>query len=147
MAYNDVRSYITVPVVAQNIVSTASAAVATTTTTGFVPVLEPSWLCSLACAITVAPASKPPSAWSAYALVYTLTGTTTTTKTTTAVVSTSGAVGGLAYGTFTPNSYPIAGNVSNLCPINVIFAGTGTASETETIGASQIVVGLAPQFV
>ena len=144
MAYDGVRSYVNASLVAQNVVSTASGAIATTTTIGYVPVGEPSFLVSLAGCVSGAASSNLVSNAAVYPVVYNISGTTTTTTTGQAcnfsAANLAAAKG--AFGTMT-TSLPVQSGL----PVQLITLGTGTASATETVSALSIIVGFAPQYV
>ena len=135
MAYDSIRSYLgTFTMAAQNAVSTASGAiVAGTATVVNIPIAEPTWLCSVAGVVTATPSSFP-----AGVKPFVVIGTTTATGPT-AIAQSSGSS---AYSTFVPSVAIPSGSV-----ITVGLVSTGTASATQTIGATTVVVGIGPQFV
>lgn len=141
MAYNDVRAYLgTVTLAAQNVVMTASGAVAPgTATTASIPVAEATFLCSIAGVVTATPSSFP-----AGVRPYVLVGTSTTTgnialgATGTFAQSSNSS----AYATFIPPVALAAGSV-----FNIGLVAVGTANATQTLGATTFVAGVAPQFV
>jgi hypothetical protein len=147
MAYNDIRSYIgPINIAAQNVVSTASAAVAQTTTTAYFPVAESTFLVSLAGCASGAASSNLVSNASLFALVYTTSGTTTATATSAALNFTA------ANQAAAPVPSQVSTNIPSIAApagavIAIITKGTGTASATETVSALNVIIGVAPQYV
>lgn len=136
MAYNDQRSYIgTGTLAAQNVVSTASGAIVVgTTSLTNLPTAEPTFLCSVAAMPTSATTCgqvKP------YAIIG---GSTYTGGPFLPAIVTSGTG---AFSTFIP-SIAIAGG-AGIVTLGIV--ATGTASATQTLGALNVAVGVAPQFV
>jgi hypothetical protein len=132
MGYTDDRSYINAAVAAQNVVSTASAAVVTSTNVQYFIAAEATFLCSIAGVITATPSSPPSTV--KYAI---LSGTTTLGS-----ITPGQTVGTGAFSTVVP---PVAISSGGILTLSIV--STGTASATETAGAIYIVLGLAPQFV
>jgi hypothetical protein len=136
MAYNDSRAYIgTGTLAAQSVASTASGAVVVgTTSLTNIPTGEATFLCSIAAMPTSATTVgqvKP------YALI---AGTTYTGGAFTPAIVSSGTG---AFSTFVP-SIPIAAG-AGITTIGIV--ATGTASATQTFGAINFAVGVAPQYV
>lgn len=132
MAYDGDRSYISASIAAGNVVSTASGAVAASSTSVLLPAAEATFIVSIGAVVTATP-SNPPAGVKPYVVI----GTTTTTGATSIAQSSASA----AFISF-----------SNLAltqgqPFTVGLVGTGTASATETAGAVNLTIGLAPQFV
>lgn len=132
MAYDGVRSYLTYNLAAQNIIATASNHVVTDANTIYIPVAEATFVCSLAGVITATPSNV--AATVKYAV---LSGTTTI-----GTITPAQTAGSSAFSTFVP---PVAVGSGGALTISVI--GTGTASATETTGAINLAVGIAPQYV
>ena len=141
MAYNDVRSYIgTATLAAQNVVMTASGAIAPgTAVTGIFPVAEATFLCSIAGVVTATPASFP-----AGVRPYAVIGTTTSTgQIVTAPTGTfAQSSGSSAFATFIP---PVALGAGSAFTLGLV--AVGTASATQTLGATTLVPCVAPQYV
>lgn len=137
--YDDQRSYLYGSLAAQNVVMTASGAIAPGTAVQLFSVAEATFLCSIAGVVTATPSSFP-----AGVRGYVIVGTTTTTAqvanlpTNTIAQSTGSA----AFGTFVP-SVPIAAGT----PFNVGLVAVGTASATQTLGGTILTVGIGPQYV
>jgi hypothetical protein len=145
-AYDGDRNYLVTALVAQNVVATASGAVATTTTTGVFPATaENTFLCSLAAVPSGAASSNLVANASIKALVYTVSGTTTSTTTSSALTLSAAQ---LAVAPAPGNSivFSSAIPVQAAYPILLITSGTGTASATETISALNVTAGCGPQF-
>lgn len=133
MAYNDFRSYLDIQPGAQNVVATASGQVVTVANASYIQSgTEPTFVCSLAGCVTATPSNPPATV--KYAI---LNGTTTIGSITIPQV-----VGSSANTTFTP---PVA--IAGGAVLTLSIVSTGTASATETAGASNICIGIAPQFV
>lgn len=132
MAYDGIRSYVTCSAAAQNVVATASGQVVTGSTITYLPVAEATFVVGIAAAVTATP-TAPPST-----VKYSILSGTTTVGT----VSPLQTAGSSAYATVTPGVAVAAGSALQLQVI-----ATGTASATETAGAVQLAVALAPQFV
>jgi len=133
MAYDAERSYTWGTLAAQNVVMTASGAIAPGTAVTIAPVAEATFLCSVAGAVTATPSSFP-----AGVKPYVIVGTSTTTGAT-AIVQASGSG---AVSTFVPSIALAAGT-----PFSIGLVATGTASATQTLGATSFIAGLAPQYV
>lgn len=133
MAYDGDRSYVTSSLGAGNVVSTASGAIAASSTTVLLPSAEATFIVSIGAVVTATPSSFP-----AGVKPYVVIGTTTTTGGTSIPQSSASS----ALNTFNP---PLA--LTQAQPYTIGLVGTGTASATETAGAVTFLVGLAPQFV
>jgi len=137
MAYDDKRAYVgTFTLAAQNVVMTASGAIAPgTTSITNVPAGESTYLVSV-CGVVTATPSAFPAGVRAYAVV----GTATSTGT--GFITQTTASGFVC--TFIP---PVAlGSVGgNVATIGLV--ATGTASATQTLAATTLIAGFAPQFV
>lgn len=139
--YNDFRSYLgTATLAAQNVVMTASGAVAPgTSVSPSFPVAEPTFLCSIAGVVTATPSSFP-----AGVRPYVIVGTTTTTgnvanaPTGTFAQSSNSS----AFATFIP-AVALAGGSS----FTIGLVAVGTASATQTLGATTLIAGIGPQYV
>lgn len=140
MAYTDVRSYIgPFTIAAQNAVSTASGAIVAGGTTQLLPASEATFLCSIAGVVSATP-TTPPAGVKFFVVVGTNTTTGQITPSPASTLAQSSASS--AYNTFIP-SVALAGGSA----FTIGLVCTGTASATETIGATSVIVGLAPQFV
>lgn len=136
MAYDAERSYLgPLAIAAQNIIATASGQVVAGATTVLFPVAEQTQIVSIAGVVTATPSSFP-----AGVKPFIVVGTNTTTATG-AITQASGSA---AMSTFTFNSNL---TVSSGTPVTVGLVATGTASATETAGATNIILGCAPQYV
>lgn len=136
MAYDGERSYLSAPITiaAQNAVSTASGAiVAGATLSALLAAAEATQIVSIVGVVTATP-TTPPGGVKPFVVV----GTTTTTGATAIPQSSASS----ALNTFT---VPIALAAAGVFQIGLVC--TGTANATETIGATNLWVGLAPQFV
>jgi len=113
---------------------TASGAIAPgTAVTGNIVVGEATFLCSITGVVTATPASFP-----AGVKPYVIVGTTTSTgQIAIAQSSASGAVS-----TFNP---PVALPAASFITVGLV--ATGTASATQTLGGTSLLVGVNPQFV
>lgn len=135
MSYDGVRSYLgTSSLAAQNVVMTASGAVAPgTAVTGVIVVGEPTFLVGITGFTTATPSAFP-----AGVKPYIISGTTTSTGNNAYAQSSASC----AYSTFSP---PIAlpGNSS----ITVGLVATGTASATQTLGGTSFLLSVGPQYV
>src|SRR5690348_7218019 len=134
MSYDDKRSYIgPTSIAAQNCVSTASGAIVAGATVNLLPIAEASFIVSIGAVVTATP-TTPPGGVKPFIVV----GTTTTTGATAIAQSSASS----AMNTF---STPIAVSSGSVFTIGLV--STGTASATETFGATTFIIGLAPQFV
>src|SRR5579863_5447077 len=135
MSYDDRRSYLgTATLAAQNVVMTASNAVAPgTATTANFPIAEATFLCSIAGVLTATP-SNFPAGVRPYAVINNSAGAAQSTSTGQIVTSPTGtfgqASGSSAFATFIP-SVALAAGVS----IGLGLVAVGTASATQTLGA------------
>lgn len=147
MAYNDFRSYYsTATLAAQNVVMSASNAIAPgTATTAVFPVAEATYLCSIAGIVTATPSAFPKGV-TPYAVIQNAAGvvqSTATGQVTTAPTGTLGqAANSSAFCTFVPSVALAAG-----FGISIGLVATGTANATQTLGATTFIIGVAPQFV
>jgi hypothetical protein len=135
MAYNDQRAYLgTTSLAAQNVVMTASGQIAPgTTTSAGVLTGEATFLCSITGYLTATPANFP-----AGVKPYAIIGTQTFTGQNAFAQSSASS----AVSSFSPTPpIPAASFFS------VGLLGTGTASATQTLGATALLVGIGPQFV
>jgi hypothetical protein len=141
MAYNDVRSYLgTATLAAQNVVMTASGAVAPgTAVSGIFPVAEATFLCSIAGVVTATPSSFPAGV-RPYAIVGTTTSTGQVANAPTGTFAQSS--GSSAFATFIPSIALAAGS-----SFTIGLVAVGTASATQTLGATTLLPGVAPQYV
>jgi hypothetical protein len=134
MAYDGVRSYLgTSSLAAQNVVMTASGAIAPgTAVSGVIVVGEPTWLVGITGYVTATPSAFP-----AGVKPYVIVGTTTSTGNNAYAQSSASC----AYSTFNP---PIAlpGNSG----ITLGLVATGTANATQTLGGTSFLLSVAPQF-
>jgi hypothetical protein len=141
MSYNDTRVYVgTATLAAQNVVMTASGAIAPgTAVTGIFPVAEATFLCSITGVVTATPSSFP-----AGVRPYVIVGTTTSTgQVSVAPTSTlAQSSGSSAFATFVPSIALAAGS-----SFTVGLVAVGTASATQTLGATTLIPVVAPQFV
>jgi hypothetical protein len=138
MPYDGVRSYIgTFTLAAQNVVMTASGAVAIgTTSLTNIPTGEATYIASI-CGLVTATPSAFPAGVKPY--IVTVNGTTTATATgATAFVQTTLSN---ASSVFNPPA-AVSGNIAVLG-----LVATGTASATQTLAATTLLVGLGPQFL
>lgn len=137
MGYNDSRAYVgTFTLAAQNVVMTASGAIAAgTTSVTNVPVGESTYLVSVSGVVTATPSSFP-----AGVKPYVVVGTTTSTGATAFVQTTASS----ACSTFNP-PVSLGGVGGNIATIGLV--ATGTASATQTLGAITLIAGLSPQYV
>lgn len=135
MSYDGVRSYLgTSSLAAQNVVMTASGAIAPgTAVTGNIVVGEATFLVSITGVVTATPSSFP-----AGVKPYVISGTTTSTGA--LAIAQSSASG--AVSTFNP---PVALPASSFITVGLV--ATGTASATQTLGGTSLLLGVAPQFV
>jgi hypothetical protein len=137
MPYDGVRPYIgTFTLAAQNVVMTASGAVAIgTTSLTNIPTGEATFLASI-CGLVTATPSAFPAGVKPY--VVTVQGTTTATFTgATALVQTTLSNAASA---FNP-PVPLPGYIAVLG-----LVATGTASATQTLAATTLLVGIGPQY-
>lgn len=140
MSYDSIRSYIgTSSLAAQNVVMTASGAIAPGTAVATHFTSEPTFICSIAGYVTAAAASFP-----AGVRFYAIVGTSTSTGLITpspagAVLQTNSTA---SMNTFNP---PVA--VGGGAVFTVGLVATGTASATQTLSAIQMVIGVSPQYV
>lgn len=140
MSYTDVRSYIgPFTLAAQNAICTASGQIIAGGTTQLLPVSEATFLCSIAGVVSATP-TTPPAGVKFFVVVGTNTTTGQITPSPASTLAQSSA--SAAYNTFIP-SVALAGGSA----YTIGLVCTGTASATETIGASTVIVGVAPQFV
>lgn len=135
MAYDSIRSYLgTSSLAAQNVVMTASGAVAPgTAVTGNIVVGEATFLCSITGYVTATPSSFP-----AGVKPYVIVGTSTFTGQNAVAQSSASAV----VSSFIP---PVA--LPQASGITVGLVATGTASATQTLGGTSLLIGVAPQYV
>ena len=140
MAYNDFRcGFGTSSLAAQNVVMTASGAIAPgTAVSGVFLTAEPGWLCSIAGYVTATPSSFP-----AGVKFYVVVGTATSTGLATSPGGTlAQSSASSAFNTFIP---PVA--LAAAQPFTVGLVATGTASATQTLAGTQLAAFGAPQFV
>jgi hypothetical protein len=135
MAYNDQRSYFgTTSLAAQNVVMTASGAIAAgTASSAIVLTGEATFLCSITGFVTATPGSFPAGV-KPYVIVG---GSTFTGQTAYAQSSASSAVS-----TFLPSVALAAAS-----QVSVGLVATGTASATQTLGGIALLLGVGPQYV
>lgn len=140
MSYDGARSYIgTATLAAQNVVMTASGAVAPgTAVTGLFPVAEPTFLCSIGGVVSATPGSFPAGV-RPYVIIGTATSTGTVSLGLTGTFAQSSGSG--AFATFVPNLAIGAGG-----SFVVGLVAVGTASATQTLGATTLIAGVSPQF-
>lgn len=139
MAYTDIRSYLGGTIAAQNVVSTASGAIVAGATTLLLAANEPTFICSVGGVVTATP-TAPPAGVKFFVVVGTSTTTGAATPAPASTLAQSSGSG--AYNTFIPSVALTGGQ-----PFTVGLVSTGTASATETIGATTVNVGLSPQYV
>lgn len=140
MAYDGVRSYLgTSSLAAQNVVMTASGAIAPGTAVATHFSAEPTFICSIAGYVTAA-ASSFPAGVRYYVVVGTSTSTGLATPSPAGFVLQTASTASLS--TFVP---PVA--VGGATVFTVGLVSTGTASATQTLSAIQTVIGVAPQYV
>lgn len=135
MAYNDQRSYFgTTSLAAQNVVMTASGAIAAgTASSANVLTGEATFLCSITGNVTATPSSFP-----AGVKPYVIIATTTYTGQN-AYAQSSGSC---AVSSFNP---PVPLPAASLVSVGLV--ATGTASATQTLGATALLLGVGPQYV
>lgn len=137
MPYDGVRAYIgTFTLAAQNVVMTASGAIAIgTTSLTNIPTGEATFVASICGLVTATPSSFPAGV---KPYIVTVNGTTTATTTgQTAFVQTTLSN---AVSSFSPPA-PVSGNIAVLGLVS-----TGTASATQTLAATTFLVGIGPQY-
>ena len=140
MAYDSIRPVLgTSSLAAQNVVMTASGAIAPgTTVTAVMLGADATFLCSIAGYVTATPANFP-----AGVRPYVIVGTTTYTST--GIASAYLAQSSASSGLFTFSSPGVA--LSSAQAYTIGLVATGTASATQTLGATLLTVGAGPQFI
>jgi hypothetical protein len=134
MAYDGVRSYLgTTSLAAQNVVMTASGAIAPgTAVSGVIVVGEATFLVGITGYVTATPGSFP-----AGVKPYVIVGTTTSTGANAFAQSSASA----ALSSFNP---PVA--LPAASGITIGLVATGTANATQTLGGTSFLLSVAPQF-
>lgn len=123
-------------VAAQNIISTASNHVATSTlNAAVIPIAEATFLTSIAAVCTASSGTQGPVGLKA---VIFQTNTTSLGQ----LVTSTETLNQLSSATFNP---PVA--ISANTWLNIRWVATGTASETNTASAHNFILGISPQFV